>query len=122
MTQRGQRHVSANELSGDAISAIDNIGSVVHDDHLRRGANVFARARTTPGAEKNQACFVSCFLLCVGTKGAGCGENARAGSYPKKFAAGVVLTSRAAHRHFAMQTLFVSGKTPAFPKPAGNRC
>jgi hypothetical protein len=58
VTQSGQGHVGEDELSRDAIAAIDDIRSVVADDHLggRRAALSWARAAAGPQENESGPC------------------------------------------------------------------
>jgi hypothetical protein len=50
----GQRHPGEGQLTGHAIAAIDHVGGVVGDDHLRRRGAGLARTRTAARAQQDQ--------------------------------------------------------------------
>jgi hypothetical protein len=55
--QRRQRDVGQHKLTRDAIPAIDHIGAIVADDHLRRCGACLPRTRSAAGAEQDESRF-----------------------------------------------------------------
>jgi hypothetical protein len=68
VTQSGQGHVGEDELSRDAVAAIDDIGCVVADDDLGGPRTRLPRSRSAAGPEKDQPAL--CGLRLAGARAA----------------------------------------------------
>ncbi len=55
VAERAQRHFGECELARHAVAAINNVGNIVGDDHLRRWESALSRARAAARAEQDES-------------------------------------------------------------------
>jgi hypothetical protein len=59
VAQPWQTNPREDQLSRDAVTAIDDVSDVVDHDHLRRGRTGLARSRATTRSEQDQSALAA---------------------------------------------------------------